>query len=44
MILETLETLKNLRGKLGVGLQKLVLVRYVLIISIMLGMSISHIF
>ena len=43
-MLETLETLKNLRGKLSVGLQKIVLVRYILITSITLGMSISHIF
>ena len=44
LILETLETLKNSRGKLRVELLKIVLVRYVLITSITLGMLISHIF
>ena len=44
LILETLETLKNLQGKLSVGLLKIVLVRYVLITRITLGMSISNIF
>ena len=44
LILETLETLKNLRGKLSVGLLKIFLVSYVSITSITFGMSISHIF
>ena len=44
LILETLETMKNLRGKLSVGLLKVVLVSYVLIISLTLCMSISIIF
>ena len=44
LILETLETLKNLQGKLSVGLLKIVLVSYVLITSNTLDMSISHIF
>ena len=39
LILETVETLKNLQGKLIAGLLK-----NVLITSITLGMSISHIF
>ena len=42
LILETLETLKNLRGKSNVGL--IVLVGCVLITSITLGMSINHVF
>ena len=37
LILETLETLKNLRGKLGVGFLKIVFVGYVLITSVNLG-------
>ena len=44
LILETLKTLKNLRGKLSVELLKIVLGSYALIISITLGISISHIF
>ena len=35
--------MKNLRGKLNVGLLKIVLVGYVLITSITLGMLISHV-
>ena len=44
VILETLETLKNLRGKLSLELLKIVLVSYVLIAYITLGMSVSHFF
>ena len=44
LILESLEILKNLRGKLSVGLLKVVLVGYVLITSVTLDMSIRHIF
>ena len=36
--------LKNLREKLSAGLLKIVLVGFVLITSVTLGMSISHIF
>ena len=44
LMLETLETLKNLREKLRVGLLKIVLASYVLITSSTLGMSVSHAF
>ena len=44
LIWETLETLKNLRGELSVGLLKTVFVSYVLITSIAFGMSSSYIF
>ena len=43
-MLETLETLKNLRGKLSVALLKIILVDYVLTTSTTLGVSISHSF
>ena len=43
LILETTETLKNVRGKLCVRLLKIVLVGFVLITSVTLGVSISHI-
>ena len=39
-MLDTLETFKNLRGKLSVGLLKIALI---LITSVKLGMSMSHI-
>ena len=38
------KTLKHLRGKLSLGLLKFTLVGYILIRSVTLGMSISHIF
>ena len=38
------KTLKHLRGNLSVGLLKFTLVGYILIRSVTLGMSISHIF
>ena len=44
LILETLETLRNLRGKLSVGLLQIVLVGYLLIPSVTLCISISHTF
>ena len=44
LVLETLETFKNLRVKLTVGRLKSAIAGYVLITSITLGMSTNHTF
>ena len=44
MLLQNLERLKNLRGKVGVGLLKVILLGYVSITSVKFNMWISYIF